>query len=165
MADEKGKAGRKGKYDTHVKPYFDKIETLLNNGATEKQIAETLGVSYPAWNKYKSEYAELKELCDKPRTKLVLSLRGSLVKKAMGFSKRVKRAMKLKEVIYENGKRLRETERIEYYDDEVYFPPETTAIFGALNLYDEEYVKDKKAHELKKRELELKEQQAEMKDF
>ena len=165
MADDKAKAGRKGKYETCVEPYFDKIETLLNNGATEKQVAETLGVSYPAWNNYKKQYPELKEICEKPRTKLVLSLRGTLVKKAMGFSKRVKRAMKLKEVIYDNGKRLRETERIEFYEEEIYFPPDTTAIFGALNLYDPDYVKDKKGYELKEQELKLREKIAENKDW
>ena len=43
--------------------------------------------------------------------------------------------------------------------------PDTTAIFGALNLYDEDYVKDKKQYELKQQELELRRLSAEAKDW
>jgi hypothetical protein len=43
--------------------------------------------------------------------------------------------------------------------------PDTTAIFGALNIYDKDYVKDRKQYELKQQELELRRMSAEMKDW
>ena len=46
-----------------------------------------------------------------------------MFKSALGFSYKVKKAMKLKTVEYEDGKRKKEVERIEYYDEEVYVPP------------------------------------------
>lgn len=157
MADEKKKAGRKGKYETHIKPFFDKIDKMLNDGASEKQCAEALGVSYPAWNKYKQEYTELRELCSKPRTKLVEDLRSALVKRALGFTYEEKKQYITED---EDGHKKKHTEITTKQA-----LPDTTAIFGALNLYDDEYVKDKKAHELKQQELELRREMAEYKNF
>ncbi len=153
MADEKKKAGRKGKYETHVLPFFDRIEKLLNEGASEKQVAEALGVSYPAWNNYKKDYPALGELCGKPRTQLIENLRGALVKRALGFTYE-----EIKQYITEDedGHKKKHTEITKKQA-----LPDTTAIFGALNIYDPEYVKDKKAHELKEQELELRKMQAE----
>ena len=161
MTGEKKKAGRKGKYETHVLPFFDKIDKLLNEGASEKQCAEALNISYAAWNKYKVEYPAFGELCGKPRTKLIENLRSALVKRALGFEYEEKKT-------YYRKPRGASDNEVEYIYSEVYKKqalPDTTAIFGALNIYDPEYVKDKKAHELKERELELKKLQAEMKDF
>lgn len=142
------RVGRKNLYSTHIQPYLSYIDTQLNNGASEKQIADTLGIAYSTWNKYKVEFQELNDLCSKPRAKLVDNLRSALVKKALGFSYEEKKVYKKKD-----------GEGREYTYTEITTKqslPDTTAIFGALNLYDEDYVKDKKAHELKKEELELK---------
>ncbi len=157
MADEKKKAGRKGKYETHIKPFFDKIDKMLNDGASEKQCAEALGVSYPAWNKYKQDYTELRELCGKPRTKLIEDLRSALVKRALGFTYEEKKQYITED---EDGHKKKHTEITTKQA-----LPDTTAIFGALNIYDPEYVKDKKAHELKEQELELRREMAEFKNF
>lgn len=157
MADEKKKAGRKGKYETHIKPFFDKIDKMLNDGASEKQVAEALGVSYPAWNKYKQEYPELRELCNKPRTKLIEELRSALVKRALGFTYEEKKQYITED---EDGNKKKHTEITTKQA-----LPDTTAIFGALNIYDPEYVKDKKAHELKEQELELRREMAELKNW
>lgn len=149
--------GRKNKYETHIQPFFDEIEKMLNGGASEKQVAKSLGVSYPSWSNYKNKYPELKDLCGKPRTELIEDLRSSLVKRALGFSYEEK-----KQYITEDadGNKKKHTEIITKYA-----LPDTTAIFGALNIYDPEYVKDKKQHELKQQELELRKQMAESKDW
>lgn len=153
MADR----GRKGKYETYVKPHFEQIEKWLNGGASEKQVAEALGVSYAAFNNYKRDYKELRELCEKPRVGVVLDLRSALVKRALGYSYEEKKQYIVKD---EDGNTKISTE---IYTKQAL--PDTTAIFGALNLYDPEYVKDKKAHELKEQELELRRQMAEAKDW
>ena len=150
-------AGREGLYETLVKPHFDKIEKWLNNGASEKQVAEALGVSYASFNNYKRDYPELKDICKKPRVGVVLDLRSALVKRALGYTYEEK-----KQYITEDEKgNLKKHTEITTKEA----LPDTTAIFGALNLYDPEYVKDKKAHALKEQELELRKQMAEMKDW
>lgn len=156
MSDKK-KAGRKGKYETHVLPNFDKIEKMLNEGASEKQCAEALGVSYPAWNNYKKDYPAFGELCSKPRTKLIENLRSALVKRALGFTYEEKEQYIVKDV--DGNKKI----STKIFTKQAL--PDTTAIFGALNIYDPDYVKDKKAHELKEQELELRRMKAELEDF
>ena len=153
MADR----GRKGKYDTYVKPRLDQIEKWLNGGASEKQVAEALGISYAAFNNYKRDYKELREICEKPRVGVVLDLRSALVKRALGYQYEEMKQYVTKD---ENGNQKVHTE---IYKKQAL--PDTTAIFGALNLYDPEYVKDKKAHELKEQELELRRQMAEAKEW
>lgn len=145
------KVGRKDKYLTHIKPRFQDIEKWLNEGAEQKRIAEKLGIAYSTWNTYKVRYPELAELCNKPREGLIEDLRSALVKRALGAVYRT-----TKTYIKENsdGSTYSYTEVVEQEQ-----PPDTTAIFGALNLYDPAYVKDKKNFELKKEELELKRQQ------
>lgn len=150
-------AGRRNLYDTNIKPNFEQIEKMLNDGASEKQVAEALGVSYASFNNYKAQYEELDDLCRKPRTKLIDDLRSALVKRALGFAYEEKKQY-IKED--EDGSKAKYTEITTKQA-----LPDTTAIFGALNIYDPEYVKDKKNYDLKKQELELRREMAENKDW
>lgn len=79
------KRGRKSAYETIIKPRFPDILKWLQNGATEKQIADNIGISQATWCKYKSEIVEFAEFIKKGRESLVTQLRGALVKRAMGF--------------------------------------------------------------------------------
>lgn len=156
--------GRNSKYESHIKPNFEQIDKWLNGGASEKQCAENLGISYATWNNYKKQYDEFYKLCAKPRTRLVENLRSALVKKALGFEYEEKEQYIKQEVDPETkrpiGKPIMHTRIVTKQA-----LPDTTAIFGALNLYDEEYVKDRKQYELKQQELELRRLSAEAKDW
>lgn len=146
------KAGRKSLYYKQVQPFLAQIDAYLNNGATEKQVAEALNVAYSSWNNYKTQFPELKELCDKPRVNLILDLRGALVKEALGYTYEEKKTYIKKD---EDGNESRYTEITQKYAR-----PVTNAIFGALNIYDPDYVKDRANHDLKREELELKKELA-----
>lgn len=150
-------AGAKGKYETHVKPFFGKIDELLNKGASEKQVADALGISYASFNNYKRDYPELNKLCSKPRTELIGELRSALVKRALGFTYEEKKQYITED---EDGKKRKHTEITTKQA-----LPDVTALFGALNIYDPDYVKDKKQYELKQQELELRKMIAETKDW
>lgn len=154
MADR----GRKGKYETYVKPYFEKIEKWLNGGASEAQVAEALGISYASFNNYKRDYKELRELCEKPRVGVVLDLRSALMKRALGMQvKKVKTYSKKDE----DGNEVKYTEMTV---DEL--PPDVAAINLALKNYDKQnWANDPQALELKKQELEIKKMLAEAKDW
>lgn len=141
-------AGRPSKYDTKVKPYFKEIKEGLEKGLTEKEIAKALGIAYSSWNKYKVEITEFAELIkSKDMRPLIADLENALVKRAKGFEYK-----EVKEVVTEDihGIKLT-TETVTKYQ-----PPDTTAIFGALNRFDPNYKKDAAYYELKKQELELK---------
>lgn len=152
------KAGAKSKYETHVKPYFDKIETWLNDGASEEQVATALGISYSSFNNYKSQYDELAELCKKPRVGVVLELRSALIKKALGMKIERKKTYIKKD---EDG---HESKYTEIMVDEL--PPDVAAINLALKNYDKDnWSNDPQAMDLKRQELELRKQLAEIKEW
>lgn len=158
------KAGCKSKYDSHVKPHLNKIRKLLNEGASERQVAETLGISYASFNNYKVQHEELADICREPRGKLIDDLRSALVKKALGYQYEEKEQYIKQEIDPVTkqpvGKPVMHTRIITKQA-----LPDTTAIFGALNLYDGDYVKDRKQYELKQQELELRKMIAENKDW
>lgn len=146
------KAGRKDRYLTHIEPYFAEIDNLLNDGASEEQVANKLGIAYSTWNKYKQQHEDFRNLCNKPRAKLIEKLRSRLVDRALGMKVEEK-----KTYIKDDGDK-----KVKYTEITVKeLPPDTTAIFGALNIYDKEYVKDRAQYELKQQELELRKKMAE----
>lgn len=156
--------GRKSKYGTHVKPYLKKIEEWLNTGASEEQVASALGISYASFNNYKVQFKELKDICEKPRVGVVTDLRSTLVKKALGYTYEEKEQYIKQEIdpITKKpiGNPIMHTKIVTKQA-----LPDTTAIFGALNIYDDDYVKDRKQYDLKVQELELRRITAENKDW
>ena len=104
------------------------------DGLTDEQIANNLGISVASFYNYKNENLEFLEALKKGKEVADYEVENALFKKALGYNAKIKKAFKVKEVLYENGKRLKETERIEYAEDEVHIPADTTAqIFWLKN--------------------------------
>ena len=104
------------------------------DGLTDEQIAENLDISVASFYNYKNEHLEFLESLKKGKEVADYEVENALFKKALGYNAKIKKAFKVKEVLYENGKRLKETERIEYAEDEVHIPADTTAqIFWLKN--------------------------------
>lgn len=144
-------AGRPNKYESNVKPRFNEILEWLQLGATEKEIAENLGVNQKVFCRYKKEYSELNDLIKKGRKQPVQAIKAALYKRAIGFN-------------------YTESKFIE--DDEGHWKRETltkaalpdpTAAMMLLKHWDKEtgWTSDPQSLELRKRELELKEKQSE----
>ena len=153
-------AGRKSKYNKQVKPYLDQIDKWLNNGATEKQVATALNIAYSSWSNYKNQFEDLKKICDKPRVGLVLNLRGALVNRALGMT------VEEKKTYIKESEKTGKTKYTEITVKEI--PPDTTAIFGALKMYDPDkldYDIQAQNVEIKKEHLELQKKLAEEKMF
>lgn len=152
-------AGRPSKYDSHIKPHLAQIKKWAEQGATEKQIAKQLGVAYSSFCLYKTKYSELSEILKQKDMKpLVEELRGALVKRALGFEYKEK-----KEYIKEDPETGLKSKYLEITTKQSL--PDTTAIFGALNIYDPEYVRDKKNHELREKDYELRKAVAKANNF
>lgn len=88
------KRGRKGKYDTNVKPRFKEISQWAENGATEKEIAMNLGVHFSTFIEYKKQYPELSELLKKSRKNPVEEIKAAMIKRAKGFQYTEKRTIR-----------------------------------------------------------------------
>lgn len=153
---------RPSKYEANVKSRFDEIREWLELGATEKEIYTNLKISKDSWIDYKKKYTELTELIKKSRKNPVNEIKAAMLKRAKGFQ-------------YEEKKVI--TQRIEYEDGEIVVPaklirtevttktalPDVAAGLILLQHWakDEGWTRDPQSLELKKRELELKEKQAE----
>lgn len=124
----------KSKYFTHVEPKLTLIEGWARDGLTDEQIAKNLGISKTSLYKYKEEHIELFELLKKGKEIIDYEVENALLKKALGFKETVKKAIKVKNVEYSNGRRLKETEDIVIVDEEIFVQPDTTAqIFWLKN--------------------------------
>lgn len=167
------KRGRKSKYETHIKPNLQLIQEMART-MTEKQIAESLGVSYTgAWSLYKQQYPELAESLKKGRQNLVAELRSALIKKAKGYeytetketTERVKWPDELYDMMIDAGFTPQQIGQARLVKTEVAHKkttPDVAAINLALKNYDKEnWANDPQALELKKKELELRERQVE----
>lgn len=80
----KNKGGRPGKYETNVKPRFEEIRAWLQIGATDKEIAENLGIHKSMMCEYKKQYKEFSELLKNGRKVPIQSIKAALYKRATG---------------------------------------------------------------------------------
>lgn len=149
------KAGRKSVYESKVKSRFDYIKKQLEGGASEKQVAESLGIAYSTFNRFKVEKKEFQELLKSvDRSELIHDLRSALIRKALGFNYEEKKQYIKKD---DGGKEYTYTEITTKYAQ-----PDVAAINLALKNYDKEnWSNDWQAYDLKKQELELRKQMAE----
>lgn len=139
------KKGRKSAYDTKIKPNFPLIQEMCNT-MTDKQIAESIGVSVSTFMHYKSTKPEFSEVLKKGRQNLVAKLRGVLIERACGFQ-----YTETKIIVDENGNKRKEVVKKQAL-------PDVAALNLLLKNYDKNnWSNDPQELELKKRELELKE--------
>lgn len=148
-------AGRPNKYESDVKPRFNEIKEWLQSGATEKEVAENLGVHKSVFCKYKNKYKELNDLCKNARKKPVQEIKAALYKRAIGFN-------------YNETKLTEDSEG--NWKKETYTKaalPDPTAAMMLLKHWDkdEEWTSDPASLKLKKEELELKKKQSESEEW
>lgn len=151
-------AGRKNVYDSKIKPRLDEIKEWCKKGATERSIAKKLGVAYSTFNKYKVEKTELTELLKNNRAKAVDDIENAMFQSAIGGKQTLWKAMKVKHIDYDEDGRKIEYETVERYQEDIYYPPNTTAGIYLLKHWakDKGYTNDPASLEIKKEELELK---------
>ncbi len=148
-------AGRPNKYLQNVKPRFNEIIEWLQLGATEKEIAENLGVNQKVFCKYKKQYSELNDLIKKGRKAPVQAIKAALFKKATGFE-------------YTESKFIEDDEG--HWKKETYTKqalPDPTAAMMLLKHWDheQEWTSDPALLKLKKKEFALKEKHMESEDW
>lgn len=137
---------------------MDKIKEWLGQGVTMQAIAANLHVSKQTLYKYLS--LDDIDAIKKARQPAVDNLENTMLKSAQGYTRKVKKYQKVKRTVYEDGKKAEEWEEMVEYEEEVYYPPDTTAgIFLLKNWAG--YMNEPRAVDLRRREVELREKQAE----
>lgn len=125
----------KGKYEYWLTPEgLLKLEGWARDGLTEEQIAKNMGVSRSTLNDWKKKYPDILNTLKKGKEVADRSVENALYESAIGKKYKVKKPIKVKEVQYRDGKRVKEVEHIEYAEEEIVIPPNTTAqIFWLKN--------------------------------
>ena len=138
--------GRKGRYETHVKPNLENIKEWIQV-EDEVQIIKRLGIATSTFEKYKNEHEELRNALQEGREELEVKLKMTLKQKALGF-KYKERKTTLREI---DGKKTKVIEEFERYA-----VPDLGSIHLLLKNIDPEWHNDDKATlDLKKEQLEL----------
>lgn len=149
---------RPSKYDTEIKPHLKEIKEAVQNGATVEEIAKAFNIAVSTLHKYKAEKKELKDAFTRGRAKVVIDIKGALLKKALGFEYTEQKTVGKKDKDGENVVLVEKYKR--------YSPPSETAAAMLLRNYDKEWIdRDNVSTELKRQEMELKKAIAESNNF
>lgn len=102
------------------------LESFARDGLNDEQIAQKIGISAKTLYEWENRFSEIRKAIKRGKAPVDVAVENALYKTAMGFSKTVRKAVKVRE---KSG-----AEHIEYVDEEVYFPPQVTAqIFWLKN--------------------------------
>ena len=146
------------KYTTHVKPFLEQIKDLKAHGATERQIANELNISYASFNNYKEKHKELKDVLLDANEKLVSDIKGTLYRRATGYFVNEEK----KTIINDSNGNMTEKKEV----TQKYITPDVGDAVILLKNYDDTLVKDdKETRDRKKKELELKIKNSEKEDW
>lgn len=77
---------KQSKYDTHVLPNLDLIESWYRSGADDTIVANNLNIGYSTYMKYKNEHPELKKRTALTKEVADLKVESSLYKRAIGYT-------------------------------------------------------------------------------
>lgn len=110
------------------------LEAWTRNGLTEEQIAKNIGICVKTLYNWKNSSLPILQALKKGKEVVDIEVENALYKKALGYNVPIKKAFKVKETLYENGKKIKEIEKIEYAEEEMHIPADTTAqIFWLKN--------------------------------
>lgn len=77
---------RPSKYDSHVKPKLNLVESWARDGLIDEQIANNLGISTTAYYEYKLKYAEFAEALKNGKDDIDVMVENALLKRALGYT-------------------------------------------------------------------------------
>lgn len=120
---------------TDYKPEYDEqTQKLCRLGATDLELADFFGVAESTINLWKLKNPSFSESIKKGKVVTDVDVADRLYQRATGFEWDEQVPTKVKEVTYENGKRVREIEHVEVTVVHKVVPPDTTAaIFWLKN--------------------------------
>lgn len=128
--------GKHGKFESHVRPYLDKIAEWVSKGATQDEIAKNLHLTKSTFALYlkkgrdgEEPYSELSDLyaraCEEPDD----NVEASLYKLACGYTVQLEKTYKLKHAEFDpmTGRKISEWEELVMSKDETHVPANVEA--------------------------------------
>lgn len=125
----------KGKYKEWLtEESLLRLEAWARDGLTDEQIADNIGIRRETLYDWKKKYPHISNALKRGKDVVDIQVENALLNKAQGITKALIKPIKIKTVTYDNGKRVKEEEHIEYAEEEVFVPPDTVAqIFWLKN--------------------------------
>lgn len=110
------------------------LQSWARDGLSNEQMANNCGVSRKTFQEWLTRYSDIRTAVKKGKEVVDVEVENALLKRALGFKEVVKKPMKVKNVYFHNGRREKEVEEIISVEEEMFFPPDTTAqIFWLKN--------------------------------
>lgn len=110
-----------------TKKKLGEIEAWAREGLTMSEISARMGCAPEKLRAWRAACAAIDEALSRGREAVDEVVEDALFKKCTGYTIPVKKAIKLKRVLYDNGKKTAEEEHIEEGAEETYVPPSVTA--------------------------------------
>lgn len=128
------------KNDNELQDKLILIKSWARDGLTQQQIANNLGINVDTLIEYKKKYSDFAEALKKGKEVVDIEVENALLKSAKGFWYEEEVVSTKKEVIYDNGKRVKETSEPVVITLNKYKPSDTTAaIFWLKNRKPKEW--------------------------
>ena len=107
-----------------------RLQGWARDGLTNEQIAHNMGIRAGTLYEWIKRFADIAEALKKSKEVADYEVENALYMKALGFCTEIMKPYKVKKVVYDEktGRKLKEYEEIEYAKEEVYVPPDTTAM-------------------------------------
>ena len=127
--------GRAGKYDDWLTDGgLLRIQGWARDGLTDEQISHNMGISYSTFREWCRKFTTISTALKKGKAPVDYEVENALYKAAVGFVVTVKKPIKVKTKKMLAGKGTIEEEHIEFAEEEVYVPPNSTSqIFWLKN--------------------------------
>ena len=111
------------------------IKAWRRDGLKYDQIANNIGISEKTLYEWQNKYSEIRNALKKGKELADIEVENATFKSAIGFHEKVKKPIKITEKMFgDNGRMTSVREKIEYVEEEVYYPPNmTAAIFWLKN--------------------------------
>ena len=156
---------RSDSYEEIVESNLDKIESWVQHGNTDKEIADKLGIGYSTYRKYKTSNVALKGAIATGKDKANQEVEKSLFKKCIGYKYTEEVATKVKEeVLAADGKTILVKENVIVSEVKKYSGPDLGAQkFWLINRQGMKWKEDPNKVANDKRITKLKEKEINMK--
>jgi len=111
ITQETDSVGRPCKYESHIQPFLKDIKKWIEEGYTDYSIADSLGIHYNTFSRYKGIFKELSDLYTRTQVKNDKLVFNAMLRKATGIKEKIK-----KQKVLNDGSVIE-------FEEEVYIPP------------------------------------------
>jgi hypothetical protein len=109
------------------------LKGWARDGLIEVQIAKNIGIQPSTLGEWKKRFPEIGEAIKKNKPIADYEVENALYKKCIGSYAKEQKAIKCKDVYYDEEGRRCESERVEVVDVDTFIPPDTMAQLAWLN--------------------------------